>query len=474
MSRYLYGASVQGIQEFIFATNELKSIIGASEIVKKINDDIKKKYKKNIVVNAAGNVKLIFNENEKDILEKLVLDFPKKIMQEAFGITISQVVVKFEDGGLKKAFEELEKNLFIQRNKPSIPLDISINILKLASKTAKPAVEKDKDMATFQKENIAISKNLTGNIPKNRKNKTAIIHADGNGLGAMIAKFSSKENSDDDLIQKYKNFSTNLELATTNAFNEATKDIDKKDIREVVLGGDDVTVIANANIALDFVSKFLKAFEDETKKIMGADGLTACAGVAYCNHKYPFHYAVNLAESLCTYSKTHSKKIDKTLAPSSLMFHNIQSSNFVDFSEYIDKELTLNSDDDKVYLNYGPYFVKTQKNYSTIDSFVILTNAFKQKGSPISRLREWLTILDKDAIQAKERLARINQMIELRDDIFKKKALENCMKLFNKDIKLEDLTFKRDGYKYTPIGDIDTHLSVIDYIKEDKKVECKV
>ncbi len=473
MSRYLYGASVQGIQEFIFATNELKSIIGASEIVKNINNKIKEKYEKNIVVNAAGNVKLIFEGNEKDILEELVLTFPKKVMQEAFGITLSQAVVEFKDGGLKKAFEELEKNLFIQRNKPSIPLDMSINILKLAPKTAKPAVENEKDMATLQKEKIAISKNLTGDIPKNRKNKTAIIHADGNGLGAMIAKFSSEAKSDEELIKKYKNFSTNLETATQNAFKEATKDIDKKDIREVILGGDDVTVIANANIALDFVSKFLKEFEKQTKIEFKNDGLTACAGIAYCNHKYPFHYAVNLAESLCSYSKKHSKEINKDLAPSSLMFHNIQSSNFTSFNEYIDKELTLNSGEDRVYLNYGPYFVNSQSNYSTIDSFTILTNAFKQKGSPISRLREWLTILDQNAIQAKERLARINQMIDLRDDIFKKKALENCMKIFNKNIALDNLTFKRDEDRFTPIGDIDNHLSVIDYEIDDKKVECK-
>lgn len=463
MSRYLYGASVQGIQEFIFATNELKSIIGASEIVKKINDDIKKEYEKNIVVNAAGNVKLIFDENEKDILEKLVLDFPKSVMQKAFGITISQAVVKFEDGGLKKAFEELEKNLFIQRNKPTMPLDMSINILKLAPKTAKPAVEVKKDMATLQKEKVSEEKNLTGNIPKNRKNKTAIIHADGNGLGAMIAKFSSEANSDDELIQKYKNFSINLELATTNAFNEATKDIDKKDIREVILGGDDVTVIANANVALEFVSKFLKAFEDETKKIMGGNELTACAGVAYCNHKYPFHYAVNLAESLCSYSKTHSKKIDKNLAPSSLMFHNIQSSNFVDFSEYIDQELILNNDKESIYLNYGPYFVNTQNQYSTIDGFKNLAGALMVKESPSSRLREWLTILGQNSSQAKERLIRINEMMELKNDIYKKNILEKVLSQFNKDIKLTELIYKRDNKVYTPIGDIDTHLSVNDW-----------
>lgn len=33
---YLYGASVQGIQGFIFRTNELRDIAGASELVEQI------------------------------------------------------------------------------------------------------------------------------------------------------------------------------------------------------------------------------------------------------------------------------------------------------------------------------------------------------------------------------------------------------------------------------------------------------
>ena len=36
MSKYLYGAAVQGIQDFIFKTNELKHIVGASELVEQI------------------------------------------------------------------------------------------------------------------------------------------------------------------------------------------------------------------------------------------------------------------------------------------------------------------------------------------------------------------------------------------------------------------------------------------------------
>ena len=36
MSNYLYGASIQGIQEFIFRTNKLREITGASEIINSI------------------------------------------------------------------------------------------------------------------------------------------------------------------------------------------------------------------------------------------------------------------------------------------------------------------------------------------------------------------------------------------------------------------------------------------------------
>ena len=168
MSKYLYGASVQGIQEFIFATNELKSIIGASEIIKNISESIKQDYEKHIIVNAAGNIKLIFNENEKEVVEQLVLSFVKERKQEAFGITMSQAVVAFEEGGLKKAFETLEGSLSIQRNKGDISLDTSINILELAQKTAKPLVENNLDMSTLLKEKASPSK---GNIPKNKKIK---------------------------------------------------------------------------------------------------------------------------------------------------------------------------------------------------------------------------------------------------------------------------------------------------------------
>ena len=462
MNKFLYGASVQGIQEFIFKTNKLQEIVGASEIVKNISRLFEDNFKADkIIINIAGNIKVIFNNKEE--CEKAVLNFPKMVMKKAYGITISQAVIKFDDGELKEAFQKLEKNLFIQRNKASILPDMSINIIKLAPKTARPVVEGDKDRATIQKEEANISQ---GNIPKNKKNKTAVIHVDGNGLGAMIASMLKELQTDKEVIKAYKEFSDNLDKATTEAYKVAKKDIKDKDIKEIILGGDDVSVICNADVALDFTNIFLEEFETQTKKLLGKDGLSACAGVAYCNHKYPFHYAINLAESLCGYAKEHSKKIDKNLAPSSLMFHNIQSSNFESFKEYQDKELILKNDKEIIHLTYGPYFIQEQTNYSTIKAFLNLSEAFKLKGSPISRLREWLTILGQNSAEAKERLLRINDMMDLRDDIFKKQSLENSFRVFNINIKLDELTFDRDEEKYTPMGDIINYLSVINWSKK--------
>ena len=96
MDRYLYGASVQGIQDFIFKTNQLQEIVGASEIIKSLEAEFEKisgyqKGDKNILLNAAGNIKAIFDNKKK--LEDVVKEFPKKIMQKAqFLIFLNPVI----------------------------------------------------------------------------------------------------------------------------------------------------------------------------------------------------------------------------------------------------------------------------------------------------------------------------------------------------------------------------------------------
>ena len=71
---------------------------------------------------------------------------------------------------------------------------------------------------------------------------------------------------------------------------------EKIEIRPIVLGGDDLTVICRADKALTYTHSFLHHFEEETKALKdilkkykvftkGEDHLTACAGIAIIKEK---------------------------------------------------------------------------------------------------------------------------------------------------------------------------------------------
>ena len=69
LMNYLYGASLQGIQSFIFETNKLKEIIGASEMIEQLcSSQFMKKYDipdHNFIIKAAGNIKCIIRDKAK-------------------------------------------------------------------------------------------------------------------------------------------------------------------------------------------------------------------------------------------------------------------------------------------------------------------------------------------------------------------------------------------------------------------------
>jgi len=434
---YLYGASIQGIQDFIFKSNKLKEIVGASELIKKISEDFKAYEADEILVNAAGNIKAIFHS--KDKCEKAVSLFSKQIEQQAYGVTISQAVVSFEGKQTQGIIDELEKRLKVQRNRPSMPLDLSLNIMKLNPTTAKPLVNKDGDKATLQKLEAYqnIEKDETYKDLKhisNVKNKLAVIHIDGNGLGEVIRKIGTSLSS----------FSLNLDAATKKAFERAKVD---KAVREIILGGDDITVICKSDDALAFTNEFLEFFEKETEEVLGYK-LTACAGIAYCNEKYPFHYAVTLAEELCTQTKKRAKLINEVSAPSSLMFHNIQSSNFQSWEKFIEDELTITNDKEEIRLDFGPYYI-SEASQPLIKNFIVVVESLRLKDSPSSKLRSWLSELYKSSDYAQSFLERVDSMADINPK-YSKAILNKNLKSLDTSLKLNRLLVEGT----TPIYDV--------------------
>ena len=451
MSKYLYGASVQGIQDFIFATNKLQEIVGASEIVKSVAKEFEdisgyKEGDEHILINTAGNIKAVFNDKAK--CEKVVLEFSKIISQMAYGITLSQAVVEVGDNYTQDDIDTLEKRLKIQRNKPSTPLDLSINIMQLNPKTARAKINQNEDMATRQK--LSAYRNIEKDERykdlkdlSNYKNKLAVIHIDGNGLGKLIPKL--KEVCGLELSE----FSVKLNEATQEAFNFAKEN---KKVRDIILGGDDVTVICNANDALSFTQAFLKEFEKNTKNI-GA--LTACAGIAYCNEKYPFHYAVDLAEALCGVAKNHSSR-----EHSCLMFHNIQGASFESWDKFVEDELTIKNDTQTIRRDFGAYYLQ-KDDESNISGFIHTLEAYRCDGRPVSRLRNWLSELYKSDTNAKNLLNRINSVMQEKDN-WNCEIMDKNLKYFDRNLSNDTLIIDKDGHQKTPIYDILQILSITD------------
>lgn len=451
---------MQGIQQFIFQTNTLKDIVGASELVEQICTSKFENLLKKIgvekrvtpLINAAGNIKCEF-ENEEDCA-KVVRLFPKCVLEAAPGITISQAVVKYDKGSYEDAVYSLEEALRKQRNQPMQSTTIGLMGIHRSRTTGLPAVEINKDGEyldeatqkkreatkiiqlcrtafddeTLRYENVAID-------PEEMTYKNdwvAVIHADGNGLGQVVQKVG-KERED------FRKFSQNLDKATKKAAVEAYNAVrrlwEKKKIpiRPIVLGGDDFTVICRADIALEYATAFMKHFEEQTREKVGeiltkygvftegdkTDCLTACAGISYVKSSYPFYYAYELAESLCAEAKKDAKKDLKRgeLAPSCLMFHKVQDSFVEDYAEIVKRELTVKDD---FSFKFGPYYLN-EKDAKAKDKWMVddlryyakILDLMGKEGNAVkSHLRQWMTLLDENPGMAEQKLNRLKEIVD--------------------------------------------------------------
>ena len=457
--KWLYGASVQGIQGYIFQTNKLKDVIGASELVKELCEtDFKREFaltgSVEYIVKAAGNIKLILDSEED--CKRIVFQFPKYAMEKAPGITLSQAVVKCEsDDKMNEARQKLEERLRAQRNRPCKSLTLGSVAMHRSPLTGLPAIpRKDgevldegvlrkREILDEKKVNKTLFEIFTGEKVKysemgleikdltGENDWIAIIHADGNSLGELV-KDLGKEGK-----EKLREFSENLDKATRQAAQEAYKKVKGNDekkhpIRPIVLGGDDLTVICRGDIAIDFVKKYISLFEEKTEKLLSRK-LTACAGIAFIKSSYPFSFGYELAETLCGLAKKDAKsnemkKANGGMVPSCLMFHKVQSSFVEDYESIKQKELTLK---DGSSLCHGPYYLKEQKDRWTIEKLCKKASGFTEEknNSVKTSVREWLTKMHEDTEAAKQYSERV-KAISVDKELFECATTESVRKSY--------------------------------------------
>ncbi|MDH5731402.1 MAG: hypothetical protein OEZ58_20645, partial [Gammaproteobacteria bacterium] len=251
-----------------------------------------------------------------------------------------------------------------------------------------------------------------------------VIHADGNGLGEILLALKEEIKKADraDYQNQFLMFSNKLNEATKLAARCATKEVlvsraDKVvPARPLVLGGDDLSFIVRADLAIPFAAKFIQYFEEVTEAKLGdmeilknlkIENLTACAGIAFIKAKQPFYLAYELAESLCKYAKTISKSTRKknnlALTPSSIAFHRITTSMIDDYPSIMQNELIVG----ERLLTLQPYVVGgLHANMPALSSLVKLKSILRNDAFSAGPLRELASLIYTDKQSADNRFDR--------------------------------------------------------------------
>lgn len=362
---------LNSIQEYIFHSNRLKENIGASQITsfeifhvcmkkalqemftdmnelvidyhkkhEKVNNELLISSNENIKCEIAdiggGGALILFREKKTgfDFIKK----FSKEILLSYPGLKASFAQIDFDLNNyvseIKRLNQQVNKNkneYFINTTiqKHGITADCPLsddsaefknteyNAIQFISSASLSKIQTANQSA--KNDLLQLNGNdkyiLTTDIEKLGQNDEtsyiAIIHIDGNGIGARFSEIDS--------FIALREASKNIQRAATGSMEMLISDLINKfdskaiqgiklkknkkgdkdilPIRPILAGGDDITFVCEGRLGIYLAENYIKYFVN-TKIVPGA-----CAGVAIVKTHFPFYKAYELAEELCREAK---------------------------------------------------------------------------------------------------------------------------------------------------------------------------
>jgi hypothetical protein len=364
---------VRGIQNYIFRTNYVKEIIGASAMVENIILDGMKdmlaakqewqsehflfdweatlEYEETIFGNpdiqmqvlfiGGGNAYVLFRNGS--ICREMNRYLSKYVLKQTYSLQLAVAVVEYTGSYQRDYLKINEEMRNIKARMPQsmplgaqpfmasdtvtgYPLTYYYDERYLSTESYK---KRKKYEVTFHEDAEKILDNMV--TKKGDSSMLAVVHIDGNNMGKRIREIMEKKDDYTEAVRAMRTISVNIREGFQAAFREMAEYIDRelsdrikadrkgKLYRKLILAGDDVTFICNAMTAIDAVSVFLQSvgkrrmYEEAgltEEENQRKYGFSACGGIAFFNSHFPFCDAYEVAEACCASAKKRAKLDD--------------------------------------------------------------------------------------------------------------------------------------------------------------------
>lgn len=422
--QFLALLEVDKIQSYIFATNELKEIRGASYLLSEINEkktrEILQHYpnaEKPPILSIGGVTKVIFNdENDAD---KFLKEMEEIYRQELLSISVTTHKEPI-DGDFSAALAKGEKA--IRRKKESkqysYPLNTSPYYKRCALCGIYPAESKfyDKDEEKYDllcascsvkrdksKQWLDIHTDIkqkfeaNGKVVKDfsiqfkqigdasqKEGYMGFIMADANRMGEKIRKIQN-QNELKKFAEEVENINKRcLVDAIWNAFTNTPLKDNVLPVNILILGGDDMMMVTTAETAIEIALEYCDKFQKATKP-----EISISAAVVMAKVTYPLNSYVALGEELLKMAKKKSREYledDKEVGTIDYKVVTAAFSESIKITRY-KKDRYYKKDNNEFFLTFKPYSLEDMRKLIDFGA------ELKENNFPRNKIKSFESIL---------------------------------------------------------------------------------
>ena len=407
---------VQSIQKYIFANNKLKANVGASYIVDRLFEDV---LCKDVILKlesgaditswktrsdsitslpasvyvayvGGGKALILIGNDHTNMIESIIKTFTSQVLTQYPGLKVGVTtgIVTLEDIDERQLFKQLKNNQYTL-NPILRPANTGLTtICDYSGDTADTVInfgDGERLVATsftskfnaFEAANARLKKDLFGTediewvfpsefdeLGQNKStensktgiNDIAIVHIDGNNMGARFISCDGLEErsalSEKVATKTLESFKSLIQWII-DKYDVLTKNLELTDkmlpIRPIIVGGDDITFVCNARIAVQAAQFLMQELLSDNNGM----SIDSCAGIAVISTSYPFFRGYQMAEQLCDSAKSKMRTYNKVSKSCWLDFAFLHGETAPTLDQFFANEYSSLTGN----MHYGPYRV---------------------------------------------------------------------------------------------------------------------